>query len=65
MDVVRATSGDRPAVQAVSVDAALPLDGAQAAFSTGMITRDGGRLIGPWCRIDGELVSAQSRWLRP
>ncbi|MBA2701010.1 MAG: GNAT family N-acetyltransferase [Chloroflexi bacterium] len=46
MDVVRATSEDWPAVRALLVDAALPLDGAKEAFSTGVVARDGGRLIG-------------------
>ena len=46
MELMLATADDWPAVRDLLVDAGLPLDGAEAAFTTGVIMRDRGRLIG-------------------
>ena len=46
MDVARATEDDWRAVRALLVDAALPLDGAEKAFATGVVAREGERLVG-------------------
>lgn len=46
MHVDRATDVDIPAIEALLSDAQLPLDGAAAAFGTGIIVRDGDRIVG-------------------
>lgn len=46
MDIARATSADYPAIAGLLTDAGLPLDGAAAAFETGVVARDGDRLVG-------------------
>jgi amino-acid N-acetyltransferase len=42
----RATAADWPAIEALLVSAALPLDGAAEAFATGIVERQGDALIG-------------------
>lgn len=42
----RATAADLPAVQALLRDAGLPLDGTAVAFATGVVARDGRRIVG-------------------
>jgi amino-acid N-acetyltransferase len=44
--IERATAGDLPAVEALLTSAGLPLDGLANAFATGVVARDGERLIG-------------------
>jgi amino-acid N-acetyltransferase len=46
MHVHRATDADIPAIEALLSDAQLPLDGAAAAFETGVVARDGDRIVG-------------------
>ena len=44
--VIRAAAGDWPAVKTLLTEAKLPLDGAADAFATGVVCRDGDRLVG-------------------
>src|SRR5882672_4053862 len=44
--IERATSRDLPAVEALLAAAGLPLDGVSGAFDTGVVARDGGRILG-------------------
>lgn len=44
--IERATAGDLPGVEALLVGARLPLDGAADAFRTGVVARDGERVVG-------------------
>ena len=44
--IERATAGDLPAVEALLGSAGLPLDGVVAAFGSGVVARDGGRVVG-------------------
>ena len=46
MTIARATDADWPAIEALLVDAGLPLDGAREAFATGVVARDGEAVIG-------------------
>lgn len=46
MQLDRANGADIPAVEALLTDAQLPLDGAAAAFATGVVARDEDRIIG-------------------
>jgi amino-acid N-acetyltransferase len=45
MDVGRASVADIPAIEALLQAAALPLDGAADAFSTGVVARDDARVV--------------------
>ena len=42
----RATGSDLPAVEALLTSAGLPLDGVGAAFRSGVVARDAGRIVG-------------------
>ena len=42
----RATAADWPAIESLLVASALPLDGAAAAFATGLVERDGDAIVG-------------------
>jgi amino-acid N-acetyltransferase len=44
--IERATAGDLPAVEALLRSAGLPLDGVAAAFGSGVVVRDAGRILG-------------------
>jgi len=44
--IERATAGDLPAVEALLGSAGLPLDGVTDAFRSGVVARDGGRIVG-------------------
>ena len=44
--IERATAGDLPAVEALLGSAGLPLDGVADAFRSGVVARDGGRIVG-------------------
>ena len=44
--IERATAGDLPAVEALLGSAGLPLDGVAAAFGSGVVVRDAGRIVG-------------------
>lgn len=46
MDIARAAVADYPAIAKALTDAGLPLEGAEAAFATGVVARDGDRLVG-------------------
>lgn len=46
MTIARATDADWPAIEALLVDAGLPVDGAREAFTTGVVARDGEAVIG-------------------
>ena len=46
MQVDRASEADIPAIEALLATADLPLDGAAAAFATGVVARDEDRLVG-------------------
>jgi amino-acid N-acetyltransferase len=46
METKPAGPGDWPAVRGLLTEAGLPLDGAAEAFSTGIVARDGQRVIG-------------------
>ena len=46
MQTSRAASGDWPSVRDLLTEAGLPLDGAAEAFATGVVARDGDRLVG-------------------
>lgn len=46
MRVDRATEADVPAIEALLTKAELPLDGAATAFETGVVARDGDRIVG-------------------
>jgi amino-acid N-acetyltransferase len=44
--IERATAGDMPAVEALLASAGLPLEGVAAAFASGVVARDAGRVVG-------------------
>lgn len=44
--IERATGNDLPAVETLLASAGLPLDGVGAAFRSGVVARDGGRIVG-------------------
>ena len=44
--IERATAGDLPAVEALLGSAGLPLDGVGAAFGSGVVAREDGRIVG-------------------
>ena len=44
--IERATAGDLPAVEVLLGSAGLPLDGVADAFRSGVVARDGGRIVG-------------------
>jgi amino-acid N-acetyltransferase len=44
--IERATAGDLPAVEALLGTAGLPLAGVAEAFGSGVVARDGGRIVG-------------------
>lgn len=44
--IERATAEDLPGVEALLGSAGLPLDGAADAFRSGVVARDGGRIVG-------------------
>ena len=44
--IERALAGDLPAVEALLGSAGLPLDGVADAFVSGVVARDGGRVVG-------------------
>ena len=46
MDVDRARAADIPGIETLLADAGLPLDGAAAAFGTGVVVRTDGRIVG-------------------
>lgn len=46
MRIDRATASDTPAVEALLAAAGLPLEGAAAALSTGVVARDGDAVVG-------------------
>ncbi len=46
MDIARSTDADWPDIRDLLVTAELPIDGARSAFETGVVARDGGRLVG-------------------
>jgi amino-acid N-acetyltransferase len=46
MRVERATEADVSAIEALLTDSDLPLDGAAAAFATGVVARDEDRIVG-------------------
>jgi amino-acid N-acetyltransferase len=46
MDILRATPADYPAISEALTQAALPLEGAEAAFGTGVVAREGDRVVG-------------------
>lgn len=46
MDTRRAVPADWPAVTALLVESGLPLDGAEEAFTTGLVASEGDRLVG-------------------
>jgi amino-acid N-acetyltransferase len=46
MRIARADHDDYPAIARLLTDAGLPLDGAEDAFGTGVVARDGDRLVG-------------------
>ena len=46
METRHAEAGDWPAVRDLLAEAGLPLDGAADAFATGVVARDGDRLVG-------------------
>lgn len=45
LDIAPATSADYPAIEALLIEAGLPLDGARGAFGTGVIARAEGRVV--------------------
>ncbi len=47
-ETMRAAPDDSPAVRDLLTDAGLPIDGAAEAFSSGIVARDGDRVVGSW-----------------